>query len=309
MAIEKGIAKEKDGALVIEFTDVDDEIRKKLRIPKGLEIPPLVLVRRDGTTLYTTRDIAYTIKKFEEFNADEVINVIATEQRLPQIQLRLALWKLGFEKYAENLIHYAYEMVNVPGMKMSGRRGRMITLDWLVEEAIKRVRPLVEERSVLQGKEKEEIAKKVAIGAIKFAMVSVSKDKPITFKWEDVLNFERNSAPYLQYTYARAKGILRKIEAISIPDYSKAEAHKEVILKIAEFPEVTRKAAEDLAPEKIAVYLLDLADSFNKFYHEHPVATEPDEGYRSLKALIVEATANVIKRGLNLLGIEAPGRM
>ncbi|UXD21329.1 arginyl-tRNA synthetase [Ignicoccus pacificus DSM 13166] len=311
-AKELGIAKVKDGALVIEFNFLNDEIRERLRIPKGLEIPPLVLVRSDGTTLYTTRDIAYTIKKFEEFNADEVINVIATEQRLPQAQLRLALWALGYKRYAENLIHYAYEMVNIPGMKMSGRRGRMITLDWLVDEAIKRVKPLVEERSVLQGEEREKIARVVAVGAIKYAMVSVSKDKPITFKWNEVLNFERSSAPYIQYTHARAVGILRKAnEEVNLDkaDFSKAEAHRELILKIGEFPEVTRKAAEDLAPEKIAVYLSELSDLFNKFYHEHPVSKEPDEGYKQLKLAMVKAVANTLRRGLDLLGIEAPERM
>ncbi len=311
LAKEKGVLKEKEGALVIEFDFLTDEIRERLKIPKGLEIPPLVLVRSDGTTLYPTRDIAYSIKKFEDFNADQVINVIATEQRLPQAQVRLALWALGYKKYAENLIHYAYEMVNIPGMKMSGRRGRMITLDWLIEEALRRVRPLVEERSVLEGEERERIAKIVAVGAIKYAMVSVSKDKPITFKWNEVLNFERSSAPYLQYTYARAVGILRKSEEPNLEraDFTKAQAHKSLLLRIAEFPEVTKKAGEELAPEKIAIYLSQLADEFNKFYHEHPVSKEPDEGYKHLKLAIVKATANVLKRGLSLLGIEAPERM
>jgi len=310
-AKEKGILKEKDGALVMSFDFLDDEIRRRLKIPKGLEIPPLVLVRSDGTTLYATRDIAYSIKKFEDFKAESVINVIASEQRLPQIQVRLTLWALGYKKYAENLIHYAYEMVTIPGMKMSGRRGRMITLDWLLEEAIRRVKPLVEERSVLQGEERERIAKIVATGAIKYAMVSVSKDKPIVFKWEEVLNFERNSAPYIQYTHARAVGILRRSEEPDLNkiDFSKAEIHRNLILKIAEFPEVTKKAAEDMAPEKIAIYLSNLSDEFNKFYHEHPVSKESDEGYRHLKLAMVKAIANVIRTGLNLLGIEAPERM
>ncbi|ABU82108.1 arginine--tRNA ligase [Ignicoccus hospitalis] len=309
MAKEKGLVIEKDGALVMVFKNLNDEVRRRLRIPKGLQIPPLVLKRSDGTTLYTTRDIAYTIKKFEEFRADRVINVIAAEQRLPQIQLRLALWELGFKEYAENLIHYAYEMVNVPGMKMSGRRGRMITLDWLLDEAERRVRELVEGRS--EAEDVDEVVKKVAVGAVKFAMVSVSPEKPITFKWEEVLNFERNSAPYLQYTYARAVGILRKggEPDLERADYSKAEKYKDMILSIAEFPEVARKAAEDLKPDLIATYLLSLADKFNEFYHKEPVAKEPDEGLRNLKLALVKAVANTIRRGLWLLGVEAPARM
>jgi len=309
MAQEKGLVKEKDGALVMDFGEVDDELRKRLRIPKGLEIPPLVLVRSDGTTLYTTRDIAYTIKKFKEFNAEKVINVIAAEQRLPQIQLRLALWKLGFKEYAENLIHYAYEMVNVPGMKMSGRRGRMVTLDWLLDEAERRVRELVKGRS--EAEEPEKVVRAVATGAIKYAMVSVSPEKPITFKWNEVLNFERNSAPYLQYTHARAVGILRKAGEpnLEVADYSKAEKFKNLIIMVAEFPEITKKAAKDLAPETIATYLNKLADAFNEFYHREPVAREPDEGLKQLKLALVKAIANVLKKGLWLLGIEAPERM
>ncbi len=310
MAKEKGLLKEKDGALVMDFSGIiTDNLRKRLKIPKGLEIPPLVLVRSDGTTLYTTRDIAYTIRKFEEFKADKVINVIASEQRLPQIQLRLALWSLGFERYAENLIHYAYEMVNIPGMKMSGRRGRMITMDWLLDEAERRVRELVEGRS--EAEEPEKVIKAVAVGAVKYALVSVSAEKPITFRWNEVLNFERNSAPYLQYTHARAVGILRKAGEpdLSKADFSKAEKFREMVLTIAEFPEVTRKAAKDLEPERIAVYLAKLADMFNEFYHKEPVAKEPDEGLKHLKLAIVKAVANVIRRGLWLLGIEAPERM
>ena len=309
-AKEKGLLKEHKGALAIDFTPfLNDEVRKKLRIPKGLEIPPLILVRSDGTTLYTTRDIAYTIKKFEETNAEKVINVIASEQRLPQIQLRLALWALGYRRYAENLIHYAYEMVTIPGMKMSGRRGRMITLDWLIDEARRRVKELVKERS--EARDVEKVINAVAVGALKYALVSVSAEKPITFKWEDVLNFNRNSAPYLQYTHARAVGILRKGGRgdLNKASFEKAEKYKELIMKIAEFPEITKTAALDLAPERIAVYLNSLADSFNEFYHKEPVAKEPDEGLRNLKLLLVEAIANVMKKGLELLGIEAPERM
>ena len=309
-AKEKGLLKEHKGALAIDFTPfLNDEVRKRLKIPKGLEIPPLILVRSDGTTLYTTRDIAYTIKKFEETNAEKVINVIASEQRLPQIQLRLALWALGYKRYAENLIHYAYEMVTIPGMKMSGRRGRMITLDWLIDEAKRRVEELVRERSEAQDVEK--VINAVAVGALKYALVSVSAEKPITFKWEDVLNFNTNSAPYLQYTHARAVGILRKggKGELNKASFEKAERYKDLIMKIAEFPEVTKVAALELAPEKIAVYLNSLADSFNEFYHKEPVAKEPDEGLRNLKLLIVEAIANIMRRGLNLLGIEAPERM
>ena len=308
------------GVPAIDFSQVlkDPSIRERLRIPPGLEIPPLVLMRSDATTLYTVRDIAYTLKKFREFNADRVINVIGSEQMLPQAQLRLALYILGYRREAENLIHYSYEMVQLSGFKMSSRRGRIITLDEILDEAAKRALAELEKR----GSSDIEKAERIGVAAVKFALVSVSPSRPIRFEWENVLNFERNSAPYLLYTYARARGIERKareqglttepstlLDSASMEKLVESDRRWRIIKLVAMFPEVFVKAVESLDPSHIATYLLRLADEFNSWYDEDPVLREVDEGLRNAKLLLVKCVERVIRNALNLLGIEPLERM
>ncbi len=308
------------GVPAIDFSELlkNEEVRKNLRIPPGLEVPPLVLMRSDATTLYTVRDIAYTLKKFRDFEADKVINVIGSEQLLPQAQLRLALYILGFKKEAENLIHYSYEMVQLSGFKMSSRRGRIVTLDEVLDEAVKRAYAELEKR----GGGDWEKAEKIGVAAVKFALVAVTPSRPIKFEWENVLNFERNSAPYLLYTYARALGIERKAKEHGIEmDFDKLVALADfealasndrrwrIIKLVATFPEVFVEAIESLDPSRIATYLLRLADEFNSWYDEDPVIREPNERLRAAKALLVKCVERVIENGLKLLGIEPLERM
>ncbi len=306
------------GAYALELADLldDKEVVEKLNIPKGLEVPPLILVRSDGTTLYTTRDIAYTIKKFRDFNADMVINVIAAEQRLEQIQVRLALIKLGYRREGLNTIHYAYEMVNLPGMAMSGRRGQYVTLDELLDRAKSIALSEIAKRSPdLSGEEAERIAEAIASSAVRFSLVSVAPSKPITFDVNEALNFERNSAPYLQYTHARASGILRKYEKPidweSI-DYSTAEEdplRRSLIIQLVNYPYFFVKAADELRPEILVSYLLRLADIFNTWYQRDPVIRESEPGKRNFKLALVYAVKNVLSSGLSLLGVEPLERM
>ncbi len=295
----------------------DPEIRERLGLPKTFEIPPLILQRSDGTTLYTTRDIAYTLKKFREFNADRVINVIAAEQRLEQLQVRLALIALGYRREAFNTIHYAYEMVNLPGRSMSGRRGEYVTLDQLYEAAYAQALEEVEKRGGgLGDEEKRRIAHQVAVGAIRFALVSVSAQKPITFRLEEALSFERNSAPYLQYTHARAHNILAKWGK-PIPwdevDYNAAakppEERAELVKLLAVYPHVFAKAADELRPELLAQHLLRIADVFNRWYPKDPVIHETNPGDRAFKLALVYSVRAALRSGLGVLGIPAPERM
>lgn len=287
-------------------------IRDKLRIPKTLEIPPLILMRSNGTTLYPVRDIAYTLKKFKEFKADKVINVIGAEQVLPQAQLRLALYALGYRREAENLIHYSYEMVLLPGIKMSSRRGVYVTLDELIEKAIS----LSLEELKKRGREDRKVAEIIGAAAIKFALASVSPSKPLILRVEDVVNFEKNSAPYLLYTYARATGILLKAKELGLdpknPNYNSVAENpkrKKLIIQLSKFPRVVTKAADDMDPEVLATYLLNLADIFNSWYNEDPVIHEPDKGKRDFKLLLVKSIRTVVGTGLKLLGIKPLERM
>ncbi len=174
------------GVPALDFKELlkDKDLRRRLGIPEGLEIPPLILIRSDGTTLYTTRDIAYTLKKFREAQAKKVYNVIAIEQTLPQAQLRLALYALGHKFEAENTIHYSYEMVNLVGASMAGRRGRYVTVDDLLDQMKERILDIMSER----GSRSEDIAEKMARSAFRYMMLSTSPNKTLVFDVSKALN-------------------------------------------------------------------------------------------------------------------------
>ncbi len=286
---------------------ITERLLEELGIPKSLEIPPLILSRSDGTTLYTTRDIAYTLRKFWDVGADKVINVIAIEQTLPQAQLKLALYALGFEKEAKNLIHYAYEMVNLPGTSMSSRRGRYVTVDEVVELLAQEIRSLMMERG---GPVSEDTIKKMARSAFKYSMLSSSPKKTITFNVSKAVNLKENSAPYLQYTYARTCGLFRKVgrdevmwRSVSIEVND--ELKKELVWFLSKFPATLRKVYEDLAPEDLASYLNKVADLFNRWYDSEPIAREPNPGVREFKLGLAYGVRVVLKRGLETLGLDS----
>ncbi|MEB3846382.1 MAG: arginine--tRNA ligase, partial [Desulfurococcales archaeon] len=300
--------------IIREVLSRDPEARARIRIPKGFEIPPLILVRSDGTTLYTTRDMAYTLYKFEQFNADEVVNVIGADQRLAQLQLRLALLGLGFRREALNTIHYDYEIVRLPGMRMSSRRGRIVTLDSILEHL--RARAVVEVEKRNPGADKdwvEAVAEKIAVGAVRFTLVRTNAKRPVVFDVKRAVDLEENTGPYLQYTYARAHGILEKHGPI---DYEAVDAQgcreekrRSLMLSALRFPLTAAKAADDMAPEDLASYLLRLADEFNSWYQADPVIREPDKGLRECKALLVRTVMDSLGHGLRLLGVPVLERM
>ncbi|MCS7387263.1 MAG: arginine--tRNA ligase, partial [archaeon GB-1867-005] len=271
----------------------------------------LTLIRADGTTLYTTRDIAYSIEKFKK--AEWVINVVGMEQSLPQLQIKLALCALGYVDYAKNLTHFAYNLVNLPGYKMSSRRGRYITFDEVMDEAIEKAYQEVSKRSPhLSKEERRKISNFVGIGAVKYALVEVDPTKPVVFTWERVINFERNSAPYIQYSHARACSILRKAKKeIKNPDYSLLthNLEKELILMLARWPEIFIDAAENLKPHIVAEFANALADKFNSFYDALPVIKAEPSELSEARLALTDAVRIVLRNSLNLIGIEAPQRM
>ena len=286
-------------------------LRDKLGLKEEHEIPTLTLVRSDGTTLYTTRDVAYSLWKFEK--ADKVINVIGSEQALAQLQLRIALYALGYERFADNLVHYAYNLVTLPGFKMSSRRGRYVTLDEVMDEAVKRAFEEVSKRSPeLSEDEKREIADFVGIGAVRYALMEVDSAKPVVFTWDRVINFERNSAPYIQYTHARACSIIRK--AARKPEKAdfgllREKLEKEIVLLLALFPDTFVEASEFLKPSMIADYVNGLSDRFNTFYNAFPVIRAEPEGLSDARLALTDSARIVLRNALNLIGITAPGKM
>ena len=301
-----------EGALIFDSDRIAKDLGLKERWGLNLdhEIPRLVLVRSDGTTLYTLRDMAYHIWKFSLVDRD--INVIGSEQRLAQLQLRLALAAMGRLQMGDNLLHYAYELVNLPGVKMSGRLGRYVTLSEIVEKAEKLAYEAVDVRSQhLSREDKEGIARMVGHGAIKYTLLSVDPMKTVTFDWEKALNFETNSAPYIQYSHARACNILKKAEERPEPDYGglSSRREKELIMALARFPETFTDAANELKPGDITAYTNSLSDKFNSFYAAHPVLKAETPGLVGARLMVVEATRITIRNALQTLGIAPPERM
>jgi arginyl-tRNA synthetase len=286
-------------------------LKKIFGVKEDQEIPSLTLGRADGTTLYTTRDIPYSVWKFKL--ADKVINVIGMEQNLSQLQLKLALCALGYIKEAKNLIHFSYNLVSFPGQRISGRRGHYVTFDEVIEESVARAYKEVTKRSPdLTEETKRGIAETVGVGAVKYALVETDPQKRVVFTWDKVLNFETNSAPYIQYSHARACSIIRRasIETESA-DMSllKEPLERDLVLTVARFPEIFVDAADNLKPNAIADCASALADKFNTFYAALPVIKAETPELSSARLMIVEAVKITLNNALKLIGIEAPERM
>jgi len=288
------------------------QLKSKLGIKENNEIPPLTLMRADGTTLYTTRDVAYSIWKFQR--SEKVINVIGMEQSLAQLQLKLALYALGYSKEADNFTHFAYNLVALPGYKMSSRRGHYITFDQVLDEAIERAYQEVCKRSpMFSEEEKRNIAQFVGIGAVRYALIDIDPGKQVLFTWDRVLNFETNSAPYVQYTHARACSIIRKATDTPqpTPAYNKLaeKLEHELILQLASFPDMFIEAAEYLKPAAIADYANGLADKFNAFYNALPVIKAETPDLSSARLALTDTIRIVLNNALSLIGVVAPERM
>jgi arginyl-tRNA synthetase len=304
---------EENGVLEFDAEKVAQDLNLKngLGISDDHQLSPLTLVRADGTSLYTTRDIAYHLWKFQR--AERVVNVIGMEQTLPQLQLKLALSALGHVDYIPKLTHFAYSLVRLPGFRMSSRRGRYITLDDVMDSAAERAYTEVTKRSPhLSDEEKRQISKFVGKGAVKYALIMVDPTKPVVFTWDRVLDFEKNSAPYIQYSHARACSILRKASRKpQQADYSLLDdpIELDIILTLARFPQIFLESAENLRPNAIADYVNMLADKFNKFYTKMPVIKAESVELSDARLALVDSTRIVFSNALKLLGIEAPDKM
>jgi len=313
---ETGYVVREDGALVLLADQVvkDFNLYDVLGIPKGYEVPKFVLMRSDGTTLYATRDVAYTIWKMKR--ADLVVNVIGVEQKLEQLQVKISLWLLGYKTQLKKIIHHAYEVVNIVGGKLSGRRGRYITVDELIDESIKRAYKEIKKRNRnVTESEAMSIAKIVGIGAIKYAFLSVTPTRPLSFDWNRVLDFTRNSGPFIQYAYTRAKSILRKskvkdpLSCDFNPSLLKENLEIELVEHIGEFPEIVAKAADNLRVDLIASFTNRIATIFNSFYDKYPVLSARSNELKAARLAMTQAFCITMKNALNILGIQAPEKM
>jgi len=295
--------REEDGAFYLELEDFGIHGRDTR----------FFFTRKGGTSLYTTRDLAYHMDKFRR--TGRVIDVLGEDHKLQAQQLAIALGELG-EKRRPEVVFYAF--VSLPEGKMSTRRGRVVYFDHLIEEALERAYLEVEKRRPeLSEREKRRISRMVGTGAIRYNIARVQMEKAMVFRWEDALNFEGDSAPFIQYTHARACSILRKAEeggSFTLPTPSEAGGmltdpnEIALIRKIARFPEVVEECAEGLKIHPLAGYLRELAGLFNQFYRGCPVLNA-EPGVREARLMLVHAFRTVVASVLELLGIEAPESM
>jgi len=285
-------------------------LRGDFRLSQNYEVPPLTIARSDGTTLYPTRDMAYTIAKFSD--SDKVINVIASEQNLPQLQIRLALYALNERDAAKNLVHYAYGLVELPGTKMSKRRARFVALDDVIEQARMKVAATMAERKETFGKtESDEIITAIALGAIRFAMLSLNSVKNLTFTWDRVLSLERNSSPFINYAFTRAGSILRKLGEVPREADASLLTHPLehlLLFKIGQMPQIFIESADQLKPEELASYANSLAEKFHEYYEKVDVI-HSDEQVKNARAMLVEAVQIALRNSMKLLGIRVSERM
>ena len=293
----------------------------------------LVFLRSDDTSLYTTRDLAHHEWKFDTY--DRAVTVLGEDHKLQADQLSATLELLGND--TDRLGHVIYSYVNLPDGKMSTRKGTGVMLDDLLDEAIDRARDAVESRmddrirdDDLTDEDIERIAHQVGIGAVRYDIVSKQPAKAITFEWEDALDFEAQSAPFVQYVHARCAGILDEAaaEGVDVPgvtadadgdvdldaldvdaDALETGEARELLREVARFPAVIEAAADDLEPHTIATFTREFADAYNAFYRECPVVTAETEALRDARVALVAAAKHTMANALDVLGVEAPESM
>ena len=277
-------------------------------------LPNTVFVRKGGTGLYLTRDLACTVWKFKKYKPTLNVWVVAEDQSNHFKQQTKTLELLGHKDMAERSKHLAYSMVLLEGRKMSARKGWFVLWDEMLKDGTAKALGEIEKRwPGLTEEEKKKRAKDIALGAIIYFINKYAPEKPVNFIWEQALSFEGDTGPYLQYTHARAGSILGKADVKTVKKFDAAnlaDKREIAILKsLAKYPAVLEKSAKELRPHHLAEYLHGLADAFNEFYQNVPVIKAETEGQKQARLKLVESVKTVLKSGLYLLGIEAPEKM
>ncbi len=277
-----------------------------------------VLLRADGTSVYMTQDIGTATLRFAEYPIDKMVYVVGNEQNYHFQVLSILLDKLGFS-WGKDLVHFSYGMVELPEGKMKSREGTVVDADDLVEEMVNTARETSRELGKLEGltdEEAEAIAVMVGLGALKYFILKVDPRKNMTFNPKESIDFNGNTGPFIQYTHARIRSVLRKAESsdIIIPaaaplvnDLSDKELY--LIRLLTAFPDTVSEAAQAYSPAVVANYLFDLAKEYNQFYHDFSILKEGNADKRTVRLLLSELTGRVLKNGMGLLGIDVPERM
>ncbi len=277
-----------------------------------------LLLRADGTSVYMTQDIGTAKLRYNDFPINKMVYVVGNEQNYHFQVLSILLDKLGFE-WGKSLVHFSYGMVELPEGKMKSREGTVVDADDLMEEMIQTARETSEELGKLDGcteEEKAGIARMVGLGALKYFILKVDPKKNMTFNPKESIDFNGNTGPFIQYTHARIKSVLRKAAEQGINFGTKIEnqlaiSEKEsyLIQLIAQFPAVVKQAGEEFSPALIANYEFELVKEFNQFYHDFSIMREENEALKKFRLQLSASVAQVVKTGMGLLGIEVPERM
>ena len=275
-----------------------------------------LLLRGDGTSVYMTQDLGTALSRFEENSLDDMIYVVGNEQNYHFQVLKLVLKKLGYD-WSDNIFHLSYGMVELPEGKMKSREGTVVDADDLIADMVGTAREMSAELGKLDGATEEEamaISEMVGLGALKYFILKVDPKKTMLFDPRESIDFNGNTGPFIQYTHARIRSILRKANeaGISFEGYKEASLlpeEIELIKMLSEYPAVVRTAGDQFAPSVIAADAYDLAKQFNGYYHDHSILKEEDSAVRSLRLKLASEVARVIRSAMSLLGINVPERM
>lgn len=301
---DKGLLVEDEGAWIVKLDDFN--------------MPPALMVKKDGSSLYHTRDVTAAIYRKLTFHFEKALYVTDYAQNLHFQQWFKIIELMGYE-WAKDLIHVPFGRVSLQGMSLSTRKGNVVKLEELLQQTIEKIRTIIDTKSP-NLENKDEVARQVGVGAVIFNDLSKNRIKDIVFSWEEALNFEGETGPYVQYTHARACSVLRKANSdanIHLPvqhltdiDHTLLQEKEtlDVLRELHRFPEIVEEAMVMLEPSMISRYLIDLAQSFNRFYHEHSILVE-DSALRLARLSIVKCVQITLRNGLRLIGLQSPEKL
>ncbi len=293
---EKNILKESEGAMIVDLEDKN--------------MPPCLIIRKDGGTLYATRDITAALYRKKTYNFDKCIILTALDQNLHFAQFFEVIHKMGYDWY-KDLVHVPFGLVSLDSGKLSTRHGNVVLMEDLLHQAIGETKKIIEEKNP-SLENKELVSEQVGIGAIIFNDLYNGRIKDVVFSWERMLNFDGETGPYVQYTHARACSILKRAGEISLEnihyEFLTDEASLDICKLLEAYPEKIKDAASRLEPSVVTRHLVAIAQAFNKFYHDNPILSSEEE-VRQARLAIVIAVKAVMKEGLWLLGIATPEQM
>jgi arginyl-tRNA synthetase len=293
---EKGLLTESEGARIVDLSEYD--------------MPPCLIVKSDGSTLYATRDIAAAMYRKKTYDFAKCLYVVGVTQKLQLQQWFKVVEMMGYT-WAKDLYHVPFGTVSLGGEKLATRKGKVVLLDELFGRAIEKTLATIEEKNP-DLENKEEVARQMGVGAIVFSDLSSNRIKDVSFSWDEILNFDGETGPYVQYTHARAGSVLRKAGKAPVSSIDGALLDKPeeraVLRMLYRFPERVRQAMDEMEPSIVTRYLVDLAQDFNRFYHEHSILGE-DAPLRTARIALTACTRKVLRTGLTLIGLAAPERV